>query len=308
MKPVALVVPTLGSERLAACLQAATSCDPAPLRIVVVHSGGVKAPQVASGVEVISRTRRLGFAAAVNTGIDHTISDSWATAILNDDAEPSPGWLQALMSALEDEPRLAATQGTVAQVGTDSIDGRGIEFDRLGLPIQVDRARLCDPEPSQPQPLLAVSGTAALYRNEALREIRLPNGDVFDSRFGSYHEDLDVGLRLRRLGWNSGWTPNAHCLHTGSASAPSMRWRHPWWVMANRWRALAGNLTIPAILALLPTLMRGELRAVRTLARSNPRALPIGVAVAVLLPWLVYGGRRRLSPGPRLDGLPRGAA
>ncbi len=49
---------------------------------------------------------------------------------------------------------------------------------------------------------------------------------------------------------------------------------------------------------------RGELRAVNTLFRSNPRTLPTAAAVAVNLPRLVVGGWRRHTPGPRLQSLP----
>jgi len=303
---VAVVIPTLGSPRIASCLDAVASCNPAPQRIIVVHSGAVTLPPINPGIDIVSRSDRLVFAAAVNLGIGRSLSEAWATAVLNDDAEPSPSWLGALANVLDQEPRLAAVQGTVTQAGTDLVDGRGIELDRLGLPVQIDRERPCEPEPTTRRPLLAVSATAALYRNEALHQIRMPNGDIFDHSFGSYHEDLDVGLRLRRLQWSACWIPDAHCRHIGSASGPRLRWRHPWWVLANRWRTLAGNLTASAFIAVLPTLLRGELRAIRTLARHNMRAVPAGVAVSALLPWIVVSSRLRRTPGPRLQSLPRG--
>jgi GT2 family glycosyltransferase len=139
---------------------------------------------------------------------------------------------------------------------------------------------------------------------DALREAALNGTGIFDPRFDCYHEDLDVGLRLHRLGWRARWIGGARTIHLGSASGASLRWRHPWWMLVNRWRALAGNLSPFALLAAIPCLLRGELRAVRTLSRNNWRALPVAAAVTCLLPVLVASGWLRQSPGARLPAIP----
>jgi hypothetical protein len=55
-------------------------------------------------------------------------------------------------------------------------------------------------------------------------------------------------------------------------------------------------------------LLRGEIRAVRTLARSNWRAVPVAGAVAGVVPLLAAGGWLRKTSGPRLDAIPEAAA
>jgi len=139
---------------------------------------------------------------------------------------------------------------------------------------------------------------------EALRRAALFDSEIFDRRFGSYHEDLDLGLRLHRLGQRAKWIGGARTVHLGSASGASMRWRHPWWVLANRWRALSGNLSPFAFLAATPRFMRGEIRAVRALSHSNWRALPVAAAVVCAVPLLAAGGWLRKSAGPRLGTIP----
>ena len=302
---IALVIPSIGATHLATCLEAVAGLDPAPEPEVLVLSGGATAPPDAGGFHVLQYSRRSGFAPAVNAGIETLPPDVEAVAILNDDAAPEPGWLGTLGAALEDDPKLAAVQGTIVDANTSTVDGRGIAFDRWGLPIQIDRGmELSDPDGSRL--VDAVSGTACLYRMEAVRQVALPDRGVFDPAFDCYHEDLDLGLRLGRLGWRSAWVSGAPVLHLGSSSGPSMAWRHPWWLLANRWRALAGNLSPRAFLTAMPRLVRGELRAVNTLRRSNPQTLPTAAAVAVNLPRLVVGGWRRHTPGPRLQSLPGG--
>jgi GT2 family glycosyltransferase len=299
----ALVIPSLGAPHLENCLEAVAGLNPAPDLKIIVLSGRTEAPAQIGGFEVHHRRDRLGFAAAINAGIAALPDDIEAVAILNDDATPEPRWLGALVGLLDREPDVASVQGTLMAAHGTSIDGRGIVFDRFGLPVQVDRGEPNDDDRGE-RPLLAVSGTACLFRLDALRKAALSDTEVFDERFDCYHEDLDLGLRLLRLDWRALWTGGAKALHLGSASAPSLRWRHPWWVLANRWRALAGNFSPVAILAALPRLIRGEVRAVRTLSRSNWRALPVAAAVAIGWPLLVTGGWLRRTPGRRLSTVP----
>jgi GT2 family glycosyltransferase len=299
-----LVIPSLGGSWLAQCLDAVTRLDPGPDRVVVVLSGGRQSATLPESVEVVRHQPRLGFAAAVNTGIRTLTDEVEEIALLNDDAIPEPGWLGALRAGLQADPGLAAVQGTVTDAGGQTVDGRGICFDRWGLPIQVDRGRPADPEPGQAISLIAVSGTAALLRSKALHQVRMAGDRLLDESFGSYHEDLDLGLRLSRLGWSCAWTAGARCRHLGSASGSRLCWRHPWWLLVNRWRALAGNLTGAALVQSLPRLLRGELRAVRTLMRDNLRAMVVALSAPAVLPVVIIQGWRRHTSGPRLRRLP----
>jgi len=299
-----IVIPSLGGPHLRSCLAAVVALDPPPERTVVVVSGGASEPDHPNSIEMLTSENRLGFAAAVNAGIAALGNDVERIALLNDDAVPASGWLGPLEAALDADSSLAAVQGTVTDALGTAIDGRGITLDDGALPVQVDRGSSPAPEPARPKPVIAVSGTASLYRIRALRESALADGAILDPSFGSYHEDLDLGLRMRRLDWRASWVPGAWASHEGSATGHGLNWRHPWWVLTNRWRALAGNLTAAALFTALPALFRGELRAVRTLARTNPRVMPTAAAALACLPWIVIRSLGRPSPGPRLTALP----
>ena len=303
-RETAVVIPSIGSSTLAGCLDAVARLDPPPRRTVVVLSGPSPAPACCE-VEILRSERALGFAAAVNHACERVLSGCEQVALLNDDAAPPPHWLRALGDALAADDEIAAVQGTIVDPDGHRIDGRGIELDRWGLPIQQDRGAPAAAETAgELRQVLAVSGTGALFRSSALARVSVGRLAPLDPAFGSYHEDLDLGLRLRRLGFKAFWVGGAPVRHAGSATGVGMRWRHPWWLLANRWRALAGNLTPGGLVRLLPRLLRGEIRALRTLARHNPRAMLVEAGVAASWPTLVARGWLRSTPGDRLRALP----
>lgn len=301
---VGLVIPSLGSAALGACLESVTALDPQPRSVVVVLSGGATPPAESEGFTIVTPAERLGFAAAVNLGIRTLGGPLDFIGLLNDDAEPPRNWLSTLAGALSSRNGLAAVQGTVTDQRGDRVDGRGIALDRYGLPVQLDRGTATTVETDTMRPVLAVSGTASIYRADVLEAVSAGRAQPLDPAFGSYHEDVDLGLRIRRLGFESAWVGGAPTRHLGSDTGSRMRWRHPWWVLSNRWRVLASNLTPAALLAAIPRLVRGELRAVRTLCRDNPRAAAAAAMVAAAWPWLLWTGWRRSTPGPRLTALP----
>jgi GT2 family glycosyltransferase len=304
MMRTALVIPTIGADSLAECLQSVRLLKPAPDETVVVHSGGSQAPCVDGSVQILNFSRRLGFADAVNTGIAQAIDRADAIAVLNDDAFPASDWLGRLHDFLESRPRVAAVQGTVRSGDGSTIDGRGVALSRFGLPMQVDQNARTDREPAVPARRTAVSATAALYRADALQQTTMVHEAIFDPAFDSYHEDVDLGLRLGRLGWQSWFVPGAVCRHLGSHSGAHRGWRHPWWLLANPWRVLAGNLDPRSTMLALPRMLVGELRAAARMTLDNPRTALVVPAVLAAMPALLASGWRRQSAGPRLTALP----
>ncbi len=300
----AVVIPSIGARSLSECLESVRRLDPAPTEVLVVFSGNRDLPELDPDIQVLQFDHRLGFAEACNAGINAVWERVDAVALINDDAFVSPQWLGRLVEFLGIDPKLAAVQGTVIDAAGNRIDGRGVEISRWGLAFQVDRGLVAEPEPERPIPRIAVSATAALYRSVALREVSFKTATVFDPRFDSYHEDVDLGLRLTRLAWRSCWVPGAECRHLGSSSGARLGWRHPWWLLANPWRVISGNLGRWPTIKTIPKTCWGEARATLRMARNNPRAVAAAGLVAAALPFLILSGWRRTTPGDRFTRLP----
>jgi GT2 family glycosyltransferase len=304
MMRTALVLPSLGAPSLESSLLAVEALRPAPDEVLLVLSGEASRESPTRSFSAIRFQERLGFTSAVNAGLDSVLPRADLVGLLNDDAIPDPGWLGRLTEAIGADPSLAAVQGTVTDAEGDMVDGRGILINRWGLAEQVDRGRDVEPEPELPADRTAVSATAAVFRAQALRGASLDGGRTLDPAFDSYHEDVDLGLRLMRLGWRSRWVPGARCRHLGSSTGLRLPWRYPWWLLANPWRVVAGNLRPWPSLRILPGAAWGELRALPRLSRRNPRTPLVALGVAFALPVLLAKGWRRVTPGRRLRSLP----
>ncbi|MEM7482317.1 MAG: glycosyltransferase family 2 protein [Acidobacteriota bacterium] len=286
---ISAVVPTLGrSPLLAECLEALRADGGAALEIVLVLPAGFELPAAIAGL--MDRRVRLpepaGFATATNAGIAAATAPFLAT--VNDDAVIQPGWCATLHAELEKDPALGAVQGVNLRYDTPAvIDGAGLEWNSWWQAIQLGHGEPFD-ESTAPRKVFGVSATAALYRREALDAAAHRHGKFFDERLGSYYEDAELAVRLRRAGWRARSVPAARALHAGSTTSGAMsvrRWR---WIHGNRWLAAAALLG-EDFRGELPRLLTRDLRdLVRAAATLNARRI-----AGILLGWGRAGKRLR---------------
>jgi len=134
-------------------------------------------------------------------------------AALNDDAVAGPGWVEAMLRALEGNPVAGMCACQVRLHGEDRLDSAGMLIS--GDASSKQRGHL---EPvarfAGPADALLPSGSAALYRRAMLDAIGL-----FEEEFFLYCEDTDLGLRARWAGWECLYAPDAVVEHRYSQSA-----------------------------------------------------------------------------------------
>jgi GT2 family glycosyltransferase len=196
-------------ERLLATLRAQTL--PVAEIIVVDNASGDDAAERArrSGCCVIAIGENKGFAHAVNRGW-RAANTPWV-AILNSDVELDPRWLESLLSHAGDA---SFATGLILDANTRTvIDGT---YDLVTRAACAWRAGNGEPRPgiaAATEPIAIAPGTACLFRTEVLRRL-----GGFDERYGSYLEDVDLGLRCLREGFGGVYVPCAIAWHHGSAT------------------------------------------------------------------------------------------
>ncbi len=109
---VDLVIPTYnGREYLDGCLTALERQTYGDFHVTVVDDGSTDGTAEHlrdrwSMVKVLALPRNVGLAAAINRALDTSTSEF--VALLNNDTEVEPGWLEALVESLERHPEAAA--------------------------------------------------------------------------------------------------------------------------------------------------------------------------------------------------------
>lgn len=182
--------------------------DDGSAEMVAAESAGNKALRV----QLIRNRTNAGFCAANNQGF--AASDSEFVAVLNNDAEADPGWLEALGTAFESRPHvgMAASKILVYE------DPRRI--DKAGHLIYLDgqnRGRgtgeMDCGQYDRVEEVLWPDGCAAMYRREMLDQI-----GGFDEDFFAYADDAELGLRARIAGWSCLYIPTAVVRHHRGAT------------------------------------------------------------------------------------------
>jgi len=204
-------------ELLRACLESLRRQQAVDFEVIVVDNGSddgsteMVAKDFASignkPITLIRNSTNMGFCAANNQGIE--ASRGVFVALINNDAEAAPGWLDALSRAFEARPDvgMAASKILVYEDPT-RIDKAG----HLIYPDGQNRGRgMGDPDDGRfdvPEEALWPDGCAAMYRKQMLDEI-----GAFDEDFFAYGDDAELGLRARIAGWKCLYVPTATVRH-----------------------------------------------------------------------------------------------
>jgi GT2 family glycosyltransferase len=160
---------------------------------------------------VVEMGSNRGFSQAVNRGIQESRTE-WL-AIINNDVDPAPDWLEKLVSALR-KPDVWFAAGKILRTAQpDWIDGTYDLLSRGACAWRAGAGRKDGPAWNTARPVRFAPFTAALFRAELFQKVGL-----LDEDFVSYLEDIDFGLRCALSGRRGVYVPDAVAYHEGSAT------------------------------------------------------------------------------------------
>lgn len=160
-------------------------------------------------VSVIRLSHNSGFASACNTGIRSCHSPY--VMLLNNDTILDPDCLKFLMKRLIENPDIFSVGSSILSMNHPHLTDTSGDFYNIfgyafcrnqGLPVQ-----------SGTESVFTNCGCAVLYRRSLLAHTGL-----FDPAFFAYLEDVDLGFRARRMGYENVHCPEAIIYHIGSAT------------------------------------------------------------------------------------------
>lgn len=227
--------------------------------------GAVEALSAHPRVQIVRCPDNLGFAAANNRAA--ALSQAPLIVTLNPDAFPEPDWLGTLVAAAR---RTGAESIASLQLSDDDpeiLDGAGDMMSVIGVAWRGGYLQPRQAEPSGPVEVFAACAAAALYRRDAFEA-----AGGFDERFFCYHEDVDLGFRLRLRGGRCVLEPRAVVRHVGSASSNAISGFAEYHGMRNREWTFAKDMpwalmpiALPChILLVIFLLVRAQSPAMRT--------------------------------------------
>jgi GT2 family glycosyltransferase len=152
-----------------------------------------------------------GFAAANNIGAMLARAD-WL-ALLNPDAFPEPSWLEHLVRAASARPASFFASRQIQAQRPELLDGEGDDYHVSGLAWRRNYGLSTYPA-GPPVSVFSACAAAALYPR---KEFIAAGG--FDEDYFAYHEDVDLGFRLRLRGLRCFLVPDAVVHHVGAASS-----------------------------------------------------------------------------------------
>src|ERR1022692_1883948 len=269
MPIVSVVIPHWNRrDLLRSCLHSLAIQTLADHEIVVVDNGSTDgSPEMVEtefpNATVIRNQENRGFCAAVNQGI--LKSRGAYVALLNNDAEADPRWLEALVEGMQAGKHVGMCATKIL-----FYDRRDV-IDKVGHLIYPDgqnRGRGCGEidrgQFDAVEEVLLPDGCAALYDARIFQ-----TAGLFDEDFFAYADDAEMGLRARLAGWGCLYIPGAvvyhhHASTLGRFSAQRLvlvernrmwlaaklfpwplLWLNPWYATlrwaANAWAALRGR-------------------------------------------------------------------
>lgn len=316
MRSASVIVPTVdGGDRLARLLGSLARQTTEHQAIVVDNgSASASASRVCEGfpgVEVVRLDRNAGFGRAINIAVRR--AEGEAIVLVNDDSTCDPGFVEAITGALDPAGGVVMAAGVMRESKHPSvIDTAGMEIDHTllvfdylnGEPISVLDGDVPDP--------IGPSGAAAAFDRGAFLE-----SGGFDERLFAYWEDVDLVLRVRRMGGRCALAPAARGAHEHSATLGTGSARknylmgfgrgyvlRKWGVLYSPRRAAAvlvrdGALCVgQAILDRNIAGLRGRLSGYLSRARSE--AYPRDLGLAGRSPGAISTLRRRAARRTRL--------
>ena len=154
----------------------------------------------------------IGFAAGNNYASQYAIGKY--LALLNADAFPVTTWLENVRKGINKYPNSFFASKLIMANHPEKYDGKGDVYHISGLVWRKSYNTLIAENFEKDMEVFSACGAAAIYPREAFTQV---NG--FDPDYFSYLEDIDLGFRLRLIGYQCMYLPNAIVKHVGSGSS-----------------------------------------------------------------------------------------
>lgn len=288
---VSVGVVTWNSEPfVSACLEAVAAQTYQPIELLVADNASADGTRRLLTARLpperlVLCERNLGFSAAHNRLIVRSYGTYYLA--LNPDVVLEPGFVAALVAALERDGRAGAAAGKLLRVDPpDVLDSTGIVMLRSQRHLDRGADERDAGQLDAAGEVFGVTGAAGFYRRAMLDDIRVA-GEYFDEDFFAYREDADLAWRAQWFGWRCLYEPAAVARHHRRVT-PERRRALPADInrasVRNRFLLRIKNQTPGLLLRCLGPALWRDLLVVGGVVLTEPTSLGAFADLARLLP------------------------
>ncbi|MFH1315125.1 MAG: glycosyltransferase family 2 protein [Candidatus Uhrbacteria bacterium] len=207
-------------------------------------------------IELIANQKNTGFAIGNNQGIKSALDQGYDYVyLLNNDAKLDPEAIERAVEVAEADLKIGSVQSLMLLwQNPEVINSTGGMVHFLGFGFVRDNGAgryKAQGTRVKGNEIAYASGAAVLYRADLLRKIGL-----LDEFLWLYHEDLELGWRIRLAGYKNVLAEKSIAYHHYEFSRSIEKW---FWMERNRWIVLLTHLRWGSIILLAPALLFTEL-------------------------------------------------
>ena len=241
-----------GRPLLSACLDSLRNQSWRDFEIIVVDNGSVDGSvefvkECFPEVRIICLGENLGFCKGNNMGIREANGEY--IALLNNDTEVDPHWLEELVKALDRHPEVGFCASKIVLYDTPHlIDSAGDAYSIAGSARKIGHLDFALKEKyRRPRFVFGACAGAAIYRRSMLEDIGL-----FDEDFFIIQEDVDLSFRAQLKGYKCLYVPTALVYHRLSATLKTYSTEYVYYGHRNLEFVYFKNMPFPLLLLTLP--------------------------------------------------------
>ncbi|HYE60140.1 MAG TPA: glycosyltransferase family 2 protein [Candidatus Kapabacteria bacterium] len=211
----------------------------------VLPFSGTQLPNVV----YIPQQENIGFAGGNNVGVNWALQHEYQYIYFhNDDGFLAPDAITVLVQTMEQDTRIALAQSLIVlHPDTAYVNSAGNLFHYLGFgysneyrsPVSEVRERM-----RGVQDIHYASGAGVMARGDLLKA-----HGAWNEAFFMYHEDMELSLRMRVLGYRIVLVPDSVFYHKYQFQRSMQKF---YWMERNRFAVLLMYYTLPTILLLMP--------------------------------------------------------
>jgi GT2 family glycosyltransferase len=200
------------------CIISLSKVNETPFDIILVDNASsdesfLKLKDEFTHVQFIQTSYNLGFTGGNNVALKKALELNYEyVLLLNNDVFVDPNFLYHLINYLDFNPQVGAVQPLIYNhPDRYKIWNSGGKFNRL---IGKTYSMISNNKVKYPKKIEWISGCAFMVRASVLYQFGL-----FNEKYISYYEDVDLSFRIREAGYNLMLIPSSVIYHIGGASS-----------------------------------------------------------------------------------------